>query len=408
MLSRSRSRAPIVLGQSCHALRALLLCEFLWHQKLVSEFGFTDAGLALWRNSQREKNRRFAVAYFYFAVKHEALEFSLLREPVVNPPHRVVDGEYVRDIDLKLTVELANPWPVDVWTFFAVATGGESSWTAAVESGSLALWDGATERIHVAGFAAPHERDVVLVSLATEAMRERHVPHRFGYHPTQTCELAGFGWMGGQTDAQQQGSVPAVQGMLLPAHATGTGLVVLGEHKLRLSPAAHARSAWDAIAAAGEVALDVVQCVDVRAYGLEDPLHDASSVDLRCSAGAEVLTTARPGMPHNRRLAGRDFEFGPSPHREHIGSRERHDTTRHVGLYETREPHNASLAEHACNLNGETLVIQGGSVVAGEVVAAPSGADLLPLTMTMLSRSRAVAPLRGVAGAGACDVVAVG
>ena len=98
------------LGFCCGALTALLSCEPLWQRKLVDEFGFTDAGLALWCSSQRERNRRFVVAYHYFAIKHEALEFSLLREPIV----REEMSPARRDIDLVLCIEVANPWPVDV------------------------------------------------------------------------------------------------------------------------------------------------------------------------------------------------------------------------------------------------------------------------------------------------------
>jgi len=38
--------------------------------------------------------------------------------------------------------------------------------------------------------------------------------------------------------------------------------------------------------------MQVLQCVGLKVHGLELPLEEASPVELCCSAGAEVLTTA--------------------------------------------------------------------------------------------------------------------
>ena len=421
----ARGVDAISLGRCCRALNQLLSCDSLWRHKLRSEWGFTDEAFDLWLSTKRT----LVQAFHYHAVKHEPLEFSMLREPKET---RAPDWEGCRD--LTLSIEMANPWPRKVWTLFRICSpGGDDgaapcAWAAEAETGELHLWSWSPQRIHCAGYAATKGCDAVVLSIASmpappppsdpaavDAATDGQPPPSI--HPWSRIMPCGnhismlpwtsFGWMLGVGETSTVGVTvdvtggrsvaarPATHAMLLPPHASGSTLVVLAEHVLRVD-----ESTWEEISSAGAVSIEVMQCVELRAYGLHEVLEDASPYELCTDAGAEVLTTARPTGSHNRKLAGRAFEWRPSERREAMEAEHRHETTRHVVLPPlvadaTRVDSGGDYSpDRVCDLSGATMTIEGGWEVADDARAAPTVHEALPpLRFTVLCRHRAVAPL---------------
>lgn len=358
------------LGRCSCTFREVVGSDSLWREKLERDCGFTAAGFELWESSQRSLRQ----AWIYFTIKHEPLEASLLRDPQCS----AIPG-WQDCMELKLCVELANPWPVKVWTLFRVCPPNATPWAVAAKEQSLPVWSGSEERIRASGYAAPGDRDAIVVSIAAA--------DQVG------CRRPGgsraFGWMEGVKTSRECVSEPAVQAMLLPSRAKGAPgvMVVLGEHCIRID-----HVVWTAAEAAGEVTIEVLQCVNLCAHGLDLPLEDASPVELCSDAGAEVLTTADVALRRhggsNRMYAGRAFEWRPSAHRQLLEAEHRHETQKHICL-----PFECSDRDGSCAIfPGSTCVLQGGWELPDETVRAPPVPA--PVTFTTLSRTRAVVPLR--------------
>ena len=350
-------------------------------------------------------------AWIYFSIKHEPLEAALLRDP-----QRVSGGAFDGYLDLKLSVELANPWPARVWTLFRVYDPSLQSLEEKVRRGFPFYGDG--ERIRCTGYAAPYGRDVVIVSMAPPEMTMLACRQL-----VQFDRAPSFGWMhvGTEGDAvlghgdeqlthegwahegMHEGlplapdgthlASPAVQAMLLPQRAEGAPgvMVVLGEHCLRVDP-----TVMEAAKRCGSLSLEVIQCVGLKVHGLELPLEDASPVELCCSAGAEVLTTADASLRRrggaNRSHAGRAFEWQQSEHRTRLEGEHAAEGKRHVCLPFAAPPPRSN--EHECIFPGTTCVVQGGRELLEEATPVPSAGRPMPLTCTMLSYTRARVPLK--------------
>ena len=430
-LARWMSGADVLaLAQTCHALALTSRSDTAWREKLSAEMGFTEAGIALWQQG----GHRLLEAYDYFHRKHEMIECSLLREPTaVRAPGW--EGCY----DLKLCMELVNPWPVDVWALFRVCAPGESSWPEETYAATsrLPLRRHSAQRLHCAGYAASQDRDVVLVSVAAAGIgheRTLKLSHRAVGAP-----LPSIGWMhddargdgaaGSDDDDDASVVAPAVQAMLLPAARStsrdgdggasprggsvpttaggaqpsgrhGPAMVVLGEHTVRIDA-----PTWQVAVASGTLCVEILHCTALHAYCGDSadsadsaaapstllPLEVASPVELRCDAGAEVGTTAprshRKRGGHNRMMAGRDFEWRPSARRAHAEAAHRHDRGQHsfLSLSANEDSDSGTGA-----LRGDTHVVEGGWEVADGVGGrpAPAADDLTPLSFVTLSRAR--------------------
>lgn len=385
----------VIALSKCHrSLRHLATSLDIWREKLQSELGFTEAGIELWL---RSSGRKLFEAYDFVSRKHEPLECSVLGEPVVD--------RWPGCIDVKLCVELANPWPQNVWTLFRVCSplsdvveGRTDPWADLASSSSgrrmhtLPLWPESSRRIQCVGYAAPGGKDAVIVSIAAAPREDlADVAKRNWSRSPHAVPTAAIGWMvGGEALSE---AVPTVQAMLLPAckpkgnngEAGGVpALVVLGEHTLRVDKAS--------LTPRGELCLEVMTAIDLCAHGLTLPLEEAAPYELCCDAGAEVPTTAdrsdRKRGSHNRNLCGRDFEWRPSDRSERLAQEERHETTRHAVLTPALETY-----ANVCSLPGGMSVVQGGWEVADEATPAPAGEALCDMTFTPLSRSLVFVPL---------------
>ena len=415
----------LTLAQSHRSLSFLTqgCSDELWRDKLRSELGFTQAGMKLWSS---KSGRRLFEAYDFLSRKHEPLECSLLSEPKAASALG-----WPRCVDLKLCIELVNPWPEKVWTLFRVCSSCSGAATREAEPWDdlepaadlepsrqqLHLWSHSSARLQCIGYAAPGDKDAVVVSFAAApGKREnladvstRHLPATPSGGPT-----ASVGWMLGGEELRT--AVPTVQAMLLPAcrpatrastatdisHGEAEGdeaeefagraaggrrpaLVVLGEHTLRVDENSFTRE--------GELCLEVMQVRDLRAYGLSVPLEEVAPFELCCDADAEVPTTAnrsdlRRGQ-HNRHLAGRDFEWRDNAHASH-----EHSLTAEKDATDS----------NVCSLPGGTHVVDVVQVVDAEVdisgEATPrAGEPLRPVSFVPLCRTLVFIPLRA---AGSC------
>ena len=381
----------IALGSCCHSLCPILCDESLWRFLLQRDCGFTERGLSLWLGG----GHTLIKAYDYWRNMHRPLEAVLLRESLE------VNAEGWKGCrDLKLTVELANPWPVPVWTFFRICSPGATPWAAAVQDGSLQLWRKSVQRIVCTGFAAPGDRDAIVVSLATspecepaacERVRRLRSPQLA--EAWQRATAVGYMLGDGELEADVL-AAPTTQAMLVPAHASDGGLVVLAEHTLRLDEAA-----WSEAVSARELGLEIMSCIDVRAHGLVGcdgvplTLEQASPVELCCDRGVQVPTTAdgshRRRARANRAICGRAFEWRHSERYKAISAEHRHDSKRHHILQEQSWESGATV-----EFRGDTSVIQGGWELAGQAASVPRGDELAPLNFTVLCHGRASVPLR--------------
>jgi hypothetical protein len=363
LMRAATGKDSLLLARCCWTLHRLISSDrVLWHDKLRSDWGFTEAGLALWHST----GHTLMQAYDYFHCKHEPLECCLLREP-----HPAISPGWEGCVDLKVCVEVVNPWPVKVWTLFRICGPDECVAAGGVDGRwQLPLCRDSADRLICVGYAGAGGRDAVLVSIAAAAEPRACTPLDY-----RSMAVAAIGWM--PSGEQLSHAVPAVQAMLLPPAGAGQSppLAVLGEHAFRVDA-----EMWRAIrASGGQPSLHVMQCVELRAYGLDLPLEDASPYELCCHEGVQVPTT-RASERHNRALSGRLFEWRASAHRETI---EADQTARHVVL----QPVASDLAHCVCSLPGGTAVVQGGWEL--EAAPPPSGHDLPPLTFRVLCHSRA-------------------
>ena len=361
----------LALARCCRTLHRIIRADAVWSEKLRSDWGFTEAGLSLWRTT----GQTLVQAYDYFHRKHEPLECCLLREP-----QPAISPGWEGCVDLKVCLEIVNPWPVKVWTLFCVcAPDDQPPWAAAVDGRwQLPLCRDSAERLLCVGYAAAGARDAVLLSIAAEAEPRACPSQQPG--ATAAAALASLGWM--PIGEQLSHAVPAVQGMLLPPAGACRlpPLAVLGEHTLRMDA-----EMWRACrAAGGQLSLHVMQCIDLRGYGLDLALEDASPYELCSCDGVQVPTTR--ASEHHRAPSARHFEWRASSHREAIEAEHRHETTKHLVL---RREESDAAARWVFSMPGGTTVVQGGRELATEAVPPPSGCNLPPLTFQMLSHSRA-------------------
>ena len=215
------------------------------------------------------------------ARRHEPLEASLIHEP--QALH--VEG-WEGCYDLKLCMELANPWPAKVWTLFRIVPHDDGAsfihrdvepMAEKMASTPFHPFYGDAERIRATGYAAPNDKDVVIVTMAPR--ESTGLAWLNGTeHGANLDQAPSFGWMYfGTTPDGDHHAVPALQAMLLPQRAEGAPgvLVVIGEHRLRLQP-----WWWDRFKRNGSLRLEVIQCVGLKVHGLELPLEDASPVEM--------------------------------------------------------------------------------------------------------------------------------
>ena len=339
------SSALLGISACCNALRAATLADDVWRVVLMRERGFTTAGIDAWQRGggvvrgvcgrSRYPSwfpHTLLACWHYCTFLHEVLEIELYR-----PPLRALDGPASSPqlYDVRLCLELANGFPMPTWVFFmpvatcdagdrplaesapwetpstARATASSGSVAAvAVARGVLTLHTSACNRRGTAAFGSivaigirasqpgsqtplktavllsfgcsQHADGVEAIDEAAEA-NMRQVP--LGWHPTPGLA--------------RDGAMRAVQALLLPSCASGDGLVVLGEHTLRL-PAAVA----DAAASEGCFYIAVLHAAHVRREGAPVELAAELDHDVMTSAGA----MADPTRP-NHKSAQRPFDW---------------------------------------------------------------------------------------------------
>ena len=360
-------RQALVLAACSSSLRAAALAEASWRTRLES-IGFTAAGIALWLSS----GRTLRAAFRFCDEAHEALEVALLRAPL---PARGAGWDGFCDV--RATLELANPWPQSVWTFFVPCTSEEDAPWANGEEVAL---HPAAYGICCAGYpaldnrsrcGATHlERDAVVLSFAP-ATQQHDLPRN-----AQPDHLLSVGWLMLKRitssaaedellpvedevwELPEKRAVKAFQAMLLPAHAAGSGLVVIGENVWRLD-----EPTWRAAAARGSLNVEVLQATDVRLAGHSLPLVDEAPFDLGTTFGAQV-PTARVSF-QNYKLTGRSFEWADRV------------------SYESRGGKDGGELQVASDLHSWRVVL----------AAAPPAEEMTALTFTALRRSRATLTL---------------
>eukprot|EP01043_Picozoa_sp_COSAG02_P017107 COSAG02_NODE_769_length_17369_cov_8.151013_5_plen_387_part_00 len=259
ILSRLDSRSLGRVACTSRAVRRLASADGAW-RPLLLEQGMTNAGIALWQDEDEaihgggQQTRPPLMRLFAFADRyHEALEFEVLS----HRPSRTGTGGH-----WNACLEFANPWPKNVWTFFASHSWVRQSTPAEhVETVQLADIPGACS---AEGFAATFERrgEVVLLHLQPASL------HRdFGF-----CASTSYG-------------VPRhpdhIIGVLLPPGAHAERLVSIGEH------AGLGFQQQDKDAECFH--LEVVQAEDVQINGI--PIANACPFDLASTGGAIVPTT---------------------------------------------------------------------------------------------------------------------
>jgi len=175
--------ATLYLGSCSRSLRAIATSDTVWRSHLIHHLGFTDRGVDLWIESGGNTfgvavpaSGRFPFWYpqsllacYHFSVSlHEPLEAQILKEPkaVMCSRHCPCQHEDGRTphwhgcVDLRLCLELANPFHIPVWTFFAPKRSS-SPWPRPDAQGAsrcrLALHD--SSMLVCIGFAARSQSD---------------------------------------------------------------------------------------------------------------------------------------------------------------------------------------------------------------------------------------------------------
>lgn len=304
--------AALSLAACSSTFRDAALSEASWRERLEREMGFSPEGVALW--PARAGRNPLVDAFLYLHLKHEALEGELL-----GAPRPVRAPGWSGCVDLRLVMELSNPFAAPTWTFFA-APGAAAPWAAG--GGEMPL--SAEAQVLCSSFEDGRGRSLRVLSFAAEAP-----PGARWLPPTaQPAGLLSHGWVwlaALEGDAHEEGytsarGAPAVTAV--PLHAAPSGrsgqLTVLSEVRLRVDGVV-----WAAASSAGELALEVLQATDVAA--------------VREAAGAEPCHILQP-LDDAIAASEREGVAMPSMHAQAHGAEEQAEAKDLPGVYE-RCPH---------------------------------------------------------------------